>query len=198
MQDEGYIKFHCMWIEKDLPYNEYIDDLNKWRDRLYMQKLIGAYPDGVGYGNISIRLPDLSFLITGTATGSLKKLSDNHYTQVTGYDLSHNQITCKGPIMASSESLSHAIIYDALANANAVVHIHSKPLWKKLVDNVPTTSPEVEYGTPEMANEIKKLIDSTSLKDDKILAMAGHEDGLIAFGKDLAEASNKFLSLTKT
>lgn len=184
-----------MWIEKDLPDIEYISELNKWREILYKQKLIGAYPDGVGYGNLSVRLPDLSFLITGTATGNLNRLTEKHYTQVTGYDLLHNQITCKGPIMASSESLSHTIIYDALAEVNAVVHIHSKTLWKEIIDKVPTTSPEIEYGTPEMAIEIRRLIESTSLNEDKILAMAGHEDGLIAFGKDLAEASSKFLSL---
>ena len=97
--------------------------------------------------------------------------------------------------MASSESLSHAAIYDALEDVYAVVHIHSKVLWKELIDKVPTTAREVEYGTPELANEIRRLIESTSLKDDKILAMAGHEEGLIAFGKDLAEASSKFLSL---
>ena len=195
MHDEGYIKFNCMWIEKDLPNIEYISELNKWRDKLYNQKLIGAYPNGVGYGNISVRLPDLSFLITGTATGNLNELTEKHYTQVTAYDLPLNQITCRGPIMASSESLSHAAIYDALDDVYAVVHIHNKDLWRELIDNVPTTSTEIEYGTPEMANEIRRLIESTSLKEDKILTMAGHEEGLIAFGKDLAEASSKFLSL---
>jgi ribulose-5-phosphate 4-epimerase/fuculose-1-phosphate aldolase len=192
MQEEGYIKFHCMWIEKNLSGDISISDLNYWREKLYQQKLIGAYPNGVGYGNISIRLPDDTFLITGTRTGNFSELTKKHYTIVTGYDITHNQVTCKGPIMASSESLTHAILYELLPEVNAVVHIHNEVKWDNLIDKVPTTSPKVEYGTPEMADEIKRLIDSENLSSDKVLVMAGHKDGLIAFGGDLAAATNNF------
>jgi len=193
MQEEEYIKFHCMWIEKSLPEDISINDLNFWRDKLYRQKLIGAYADGVGYGNISIRLTNNTFLITGTKTGNNTKLTNEHYTIVTGYDLAQNRVNCKGPVMASSESLTHAILYESLPEINAVVHIHSEALWKRQINKVPTTSLQVEYGTPEMALEIKRLIDTERLAGVKILAMAGHKDGLLAFGKDLAEAAHKFL-----
>lgn len=74
-----------------------------------------------------------------------------------------------------------------------MVHIHNKNLWQKLLHNVPTTSPQVAYGTPEMANDITRLLATTNLNDDKILVMAGHQDGLIAFGKDLEQAANILL-----
>ena len=194
MKDEGYIKFNCTWIEEELPNKNIIDELNNWRQKLYDQQLIGAYPDGIGYGNISCRLTGGTFLITGTATGSNKQLTDEHFTRVIHFNIENNSITCQGPIKASSESLTHAIIYKSLPEVNAVVHIHNNVLWQKLLNNVPTTSLQVAYGTPEMANEINRLLATTNLKEDKILVMAGHEDGLIAFGNDLAEAAGKFLA----
>ena len=194
MKDEGYIKFNCTWIEEELPDKNIIDELNTWRQKLFNKQLIGAYADGIGYGNISCRLADDSFLITGTATGNISRLTDRHYTRVSGFDLVNNTITCHGPIKASSESLTHAIIYASLPDVNAVVHIHNHELWQKLLNKVPTTNPQVAYGTPEMAFEISRLLKSTKPSDEKFLVMAGHEDGLISFGSNLAEAAGEFLS----
>jgi len=193
MTDEGYIKFSCTWIEEELSDQSIIDELDHWRQKLYNNQLIGAYPSGIGYGNISQRLTDGSFLITGTATGNIKQLTPKHFTRVIDFDITKNAITCRGPIKASSESLTHAIIYKSLPEVKAVVHIHNNILWRKLLHNVPTTSPQVAYGTPEMANDLTRLLATTNLKEDKILVMAGHEDGLIAFGKDLVEAAGKLL-----
>ena len=195
MTDEGYIKFNCTWIKEELSDQSIIDELNQWRQKLYNNQLIGAYPDGIGYGNISQRLAEGTFLITGTATtGNLKQLTARHYTQVSSFDIANNAITCRGPIKTSSESLTHAIIYKSLPEVNVVVHIHNNILWQELLHNVPTTSPQVAYGTQEMANEIIQLLATTDLKKDKILDMGGHEDGLISFGRDLAEAAGKFLA----
>jgi L-ribulose-5-phosphate 4-epimerase len=193
MTDEGYIKFNCTWIKEELPDKKVIEDLNSWRQKLYNSQLIGAYHDGIGYGNISQRLADGTFLITGSTTGKIKQLTGQHFTRVSDFDIANNTITCHGPIKASSESLTHAIIYQSLPEVNAVVHIHNKKLWQKLLHNVPTTSAQVAYGTSEMANEIRRLLATTNLKEDKTLVMAGHEDGLIAFGNNLKEASAKFL-----
>ena len=193
MKDEGYIKFDCTWIEEVLSDNQLIDELNTWRQKLYNQQLIGAYSDGIGYGNISIRLADNTFLITGTATGNLRQLTDNHYTRVSGFDIANNAITCHGPIMASSESLTHAVIYASLPEVNAVVHIHNNFLWQKLLNKAPTTSYKATYGTPEMAREIERLLKLSKTSKEKVLVMAGHEDGLIAFGSNLAEAAGEFL-----
>jgi L-ribulose-5-phosphate 4-epimerase len=197
MNDEGYIKFDCTWIEQELPDKNIILGLNTWRQKLYNRQLIGAYADGIGYGNISCRLANDTFLISGTATGNIKQLTDVHYNRVISFDNVNNSLTCEGPIKASSESLTHAIIYESLPEVNAVVHIHNNSIWQELLHKVPTTSARVAYGTPEMANEINRLLETSNLKEIKILAMAGHEDGVIAFGEDLTEAAITFLRHTE-
>ena len=58
---------------------------------------------------------------------------------------------------------------------------------------VPTSDNLVPYGTPEMAKEIKRLFEETSLSNEKIMVMGGHEEGIISFGKNLEEAANVLL-----
>jgi ribulose-5-phosphate 4-epimerase/fuculose-1-phosphate aldolase len=195
MKETGVIKFNCNWI-KEAPMNtDLLIDLNLWRDKMFDLGFIGVNEDGIGYGNMSIRYKQNQFIITGTATGKLKNLTNQHYTKVVDYDLKKNSLTALGPIIASSESLTHAVIYEFDKNINAVIHIHNKNLWKKLMNKVPTTNKSVEYGTPAMAEEIIRLFDETNLKNKKILVMAGHEDGIISFGKDLNEAGNLLLNI---
>ena len=149
---------------------------------------IGAYSNGIGFGNISQRLKQNQFIISGSGTGKFEKLTNRHYTKVTGFDIGNNSIIADGPIIPSSESLTHAVIYRYTKDINAIIHIHSIGLWKKLLDIVPTTKKNVEYGTPRMAKEIERLFKETNLFKGKILVMAGHEEGIISFGKNLAEA----------
>ena len=132
-------------------------------------------------------------MISGTATGGLKTLDENHYSMVTEYNLDTNSITCKGPLKASSESLTHAMVYETSSETNAVIHIHHLELWNKLMHQVPTSNENVPYGTPEMGYEIKRLFEESNLKKEKILVMAGHREGIISFGKDLEEAGNILL-----
>ena len=179
--DEGYIKFNCKWIpSNDIPLNK-IAVLNVWRDIMYKKGLIGVYPDGIGFGNISMRCNEKTFLISGTATGGLATLNESHYSLVTGYDLSTNSVTCKGPVKASSESLTHAMIYECSAATHAVIHIHNLNLWNRLIHQVPTSREKIPYGTPEMAHEIKRLFEETALNKEKIIVMGGHPEGIISF-----------------
>jgi L-ribulose-5-phosphate 4-epimerase len=188
--DEGYIKFNCNWIpSNDIPLNK-VAILNVWREIMYKKGLIGVYPDGIGFGNISMRCNEKTFLISGTATGRLATLSESHYSLVTNYNLSTNSVTCAGPLKASSESLTHALIYECSAATNAVIHIHNLNLWNRFIHHVPTSSENIFYGTPEMANEIKRLFDETALSKEKIIVMGGHPEGIISFGKDLEEAGS--------
>ena len=90
--------------------------------------------------------------------------------------------------MPSSESLTHAAIYESDATAGAVVHCHCSRLWAAILNEAPTTSNAVEYGTPEMANEIMQLFKRTDVQRRKIVVMTGHEAGILTFGKDLEEA----------
>lgn len=186
--EEGYIKFRCNWIEGECDSQERISKINVVRDKLYSLGLIGAYPDGIGFGNISIRGSDLEFLITGSATGGIEHLDQNHFSLVTEYDIRKNSLTCIGPVKASSESLTHAMIYECSLETNAVIHVHSADLWKKLMNKVPTTSADAAYGTVEMADAIRKLFDDKDVVREKIIVMGGHPEGILAFGKGLEEA----------
>jgi L-ribulose-5-phosphate 4-epimerase len=190
---EGYIKFNCHWIKAGPVSQDYIRKINVWRDKLYALGLIGVNEDGIGFGNISMRYKGDTFVITGSATGGFKQLNENHFTLVTGYDLEQNSLECKGPIKASSESLTHAALYESATEVQAVIHVHNLEMWEKLINKVPTTRTDAEYGTPEMAREIKRLFTETGVKNEKILVMGGHEEGIIAFGKAMDEAGKTLL-----
>lgn len=186
--DEGYIKFNCHWIKASPCSTLNIDEINSWRDRLYDNGFIGAYSNGIGFGNVSIKSDNNTFIITGSETGILEKLNEDHYAVVNAYDFTQNSLTCTGPIKASSESLTHAAIYENSPETQAVIHIHNLKMWEKYIDKEPTTRSNVSYGTPEMVNEVKRLFKETDVATKKYIVMAGHTEGIIAFGKSLDEA----------
>ena len=190
--DEGYIKFNCEWINQPLAVKVPLE-LKVWRDKMHELKQIGHYTEiNIGYGNISVKTPD-GIIISGTQTGDIYPIQDEHFTLVTHYDINNNSVVCKGPIKASSESMTHAAIYEIDSSIKAIIHIHNKELWLKLMGKVPTTKSDVPYGTPEMANEIFRLFKETSVSQDKIIVMAGHDEGIIVFGNDLEEAGKTIL-----
>ncbi|MGL5080330.1 MAG: class II aldolase/adducin family protein [Microcoleaceae cyanobacterium] len=192
--DEGVIKFECDWIVAEPPQTELLQNLMDWRDRLRQLELIGVDHQGIGFGNLSLRLhPSQQFIITGTQTGHLLKLEPQHYTTVTEFSLATHALTCAGPIKASSESLTHAAIYACQPAIQAIVHVHQAQLWQQLKFKVPTTRAEVPYGTPQMATEMFRLFQTEALAVQSILVMAGHQDGLITFGPTLDEAGEVLL-----
>jgi hypothetical protein len=192
---EGYIKFNCLQREENSNLSdEKFLQLNNWRNKLYQLGLIGCYPGGIGYGNISIRDGE-GFIITGSATGCRDQLMKEDYVLVNHYDFSRNEIHCTGRIRASAESLTHAAVYEGRPEAMAVIHIHNHDLWERYRGIMPTSPYTVEYGTPEIALAVKALCLDKSIKASEVIIMGGHEDGIIAFGNDLDVAGNKILGL---
>jgi hypothetical protein len=190
--EKGYVQFRSDWQAAPPPAGPLVDALIGWRQRLYRLGLIGVYPDGIGFGNISARLPAGTFLISGTATGKLEALGPEHFTEVTDCDFAANWLRCRGPAQASSESLSHAAVYRAAPATSAVIHVHHLGLWQQLYGNTPTTDPRAEAGTPEMAHAIEEL-----LRGDVagLFVMGGHREGLIAFGESLDTAGSRLLEV---
>ncbi|TKG93410.1 class II aldolase/adducin family protein [Puteibacter caeruleilacunae] len=187
--DEGYIKFTCQrdHSELDLP-NNFLVDLNIWRSKLKENNLIGETPEGIGFGNISLRSEE-QFYITGSATGGITLLGSEHIALVTNWNYSKNTLNCTGFIDASSESLSHAAVYEANSTCKAVIHVHHKRMWNKFLNKMATTPASAKFGTPELALAIHKII-STNKHVDNILFTAGHEDGVIAWGESLQDVYN--------
>jgi L-ribulose-5-phosphate 4-epimerase len=194
---EGYIKFNCSFekVNIDIP-GELFVPLNFWRNFLRAKGWIGSYPDGIGFGNISIRiLGSDSFYITGSATGDLTDLETKHYALVDKCDPGSNTIWCKGLIRASAESMSHYMIYKTIPGVVAVVHIHNRPLWDKFLGVLPTTVKEVSYGTPEMAYELERILRLTEMQFKKVLVMGGHEEGIISYGISAEDAVKAIIEL---
>jgi ribulose-5-phosphate 4-epimerase/fuculose-1-phosphate aldolase len=194
MIGEGYIKFNCERINENIsiPVNIFTS-LSKWREKMFELDFIGVYSNGIGYGNISVRADANSFYISGTATGSLPMLEEKHYALVNSWSVATNSLQCNGKINASAESLSHAVIYESLPDVGAVIHVHHKGMWDKYLNLLLTTSPDILYGTPEMAMEIKNIARNIKPEQDNILIMGGHEEGIITWGNTLDDAGEIIL-----
>lgn len=189
MIDEGYIKFDAHWAHKPALPVEWVEPLNAFRQKLYEQGLIGAYPNGIGFGNISCRCGQSDqFIISGSKTGNLSLLDERHYALVTEVEADKNRLKCEGPIVASSESMSHAVIYEECPEAQAVIHIHNLGMWQRLMHKVPTTAADAPYGSPEMVKSIRQLLHRTDLRRQRIFVMEGHEEGVFTFGDSLGAA----------
>jgi len=193
---EGYIKFQCKWEQEEIQIPEELFRTLKWsRSQLYELGLIGMYPDGIGFGNISVRADGCTFVITGSATGQFNRLSQSHYSLVSTFNFSNNSISCKGLTKASAESLTHAAVFEALPEVGAVVHVHCLWLWEKLLNDYPTTSEKIEYGTPEMALAVQSLAAEMGMRDEKVIIMGGHREGILAFGRTLEKATAQIINI---
>lgn len=193
VHDEGVIKFECIWHRADAPPSAAIASLNAWRGRAFELGLVGVTPDGIGYGNLSARIDDtLSFWVTGSATGGLRALGPEHFTRVIESDPELNRVVCEGPIRASSESMTHAVLYSLRPEIRAVIHVHSAELWRRLLGRVPTTDRGIAYGTPAMSRAVAEIVRTS---DPGVIAMGGHEDGLVVYGASLDAAGDRLLAV---
>ena len=184
-----YVKFTCEQAAAEITPFDGLAELNAYRRKLLQLRLIGVDVDGVGFGNLSIRDGATNnFYITGSATGGKPELTLADCARVMAYDFRKNWLRYEGSAIPSSESLTHAAVYESDAQAGSVIHCHDSRLWAALLNHAPTSSKAVDYGTPEMASEVRRLFNVTDVQNRKILVMAGHEGGIVAFGKDLEEA----------
>jgi ribulose-5-phosphate 4-epimerase/fuculose-1-phosphate aldolase len=198
--DEGYIKYQSFWTRAPIPNAAAAEELDTWRRPLFDAGLIGQYEEyGIGFGNISIRCGGPGeFLISGTQTGHIAKTDKTHYSLVTSWSVHGNRVCCAGPVQASSEAMTHAAIYQLDLKIGAIVHVHSAALWRHYLGKLPTTNAEVAYGTPQMANEFRRLYRDTEFRKTRLAVMAGHEEGLLSFGTTLEEAATRVLELEAT
>lgn len=184
-----YVKFTYERAVSELAPFAGVVELNACRQKLLERRLIGVDSSGTSFGNISIRDGVTSnFHITGSGTGGIQELMLSDCAKVVAYDFEGNWLRYEGSTIPSSESLTHAAIYKADARAAAVIHCHDSALWAALLNEAPTTSNAVAYGTPEMAYETMRLFRVTDVQTRKILVMAGHKGGIVVFGGNLEEA----------
>jgi ribulose-5-phosphate 4-epimerase/fuculose-1-phosphate aldolase len=207
MIDEGVVKFEAAHTDAPLCARTYGDlacRLSAWREILVKVGLVGqdaALYGGAGFGNVSGRVGAPSsprgqrpFLVSGTQTGGLSCAGLSTFCVVTAWDQANNRVVSHGPVRPSSESMTHGAIYDLGAHIRFVLHGHSPALWRRArALGLPVTADGVAYGTPGMAREVQRLYRETRLADQGVLAMGGHEDGVVVFGRTLEEAGERIV-----
>ena len=169
-----YVKFTYQRARPDIAPFEALAELNACRRKLLEQRLIGVDSNGVGFGNLSVRDGvSGNFYITGSATGGLPELTPTDCVRVVAYDFARNWLRYEGAAIPSSESLTHAAIYESDPTVSAVIHCHDSVLWRTRLDRVPTTSKAIAYGTPEMAYKIMRLFTVSDVRSREILRHGG-------------------------
>lgn len=184
--DDGVIKYNSHRREGVITFTEQLAELNQARTTLFDLGLIGAYPNGVGYGNLSARTTGNRFLITASGTGADRTLRAAQYCLVESFSAESNSVCSVGGLDASSESLTHGAIYACAPAVKCVMHVHSGYLFDLLLkqNTVPSTSKDIPYGTPAMAHSVTQLV-AEHQRLPVLFVMAGHEDGLVAYGRDI-------------
>jgi ribulose-5-phosphate 4-epimerase/fuculose-1-phosphate aldolase len=189
---EGYTRFGIQHQKGAPPAGT--AELDALRTRLHDLGLVGQNQEGYGVGNVSIRVGGDQFIITGTQTGKPRQLGEMGYTLVTDYSLAENRVACLGPVAASSETLSHGAIYLADPKVGSVLHVHSSRMWEyMLAGDYLSTAVQNECGTVALAQEIAKLAPKPTMHPG-LMVLAGHQDGILAFGGSLDQAADRLLS----
>lgn len=200
---EGVIRFRLEFTEARPQAADTLFELNAWRKVLRMVGLVGqdaARYGGLGYGNLSLRLPAETrpegqprFVITGSQTGRYADLGPEHFAVVVAWDIGENLVVARGPIQPSSETMTHAAIYGADEGIRCVMHAHSPDIWGQAHElGIPTTSAAATYGTPAMAREVERVVHAAPTR--RIVAMEGHEDGVLAWGASVEAAGITLLT----
>lgn len=169
-------------------------ELAAWRSILYQLGLLGQSQDlyeGYAYGNLSLRTSTSEdFVITASQTSGEAHLHPEHLVHVTHCNLSRFWIEARGTEPPSSESVTHAMIYQADQRMRCVFHVHSQTIWQsRSVLKLPQTGVDVPYGSMAMVEAVDELM-QTQQSRPLVFATAGHEDGVFACGHTPRECGN--------
>lgn len=193
--DDGYIKYTSERCDGSVVWSDDLEALNRSRTELFDLGLIGVYANGIGFGNLSVRTDEDQFVITGSATGAIRVLQREHFSLVESFSLERNTVRSRGPLHASSESMTHGAIYQDNQAVHCVIHVHSRLLFDRLLrQGFPATPVDVPYGTPAMAYAVQRLVRAQPGLP-VVFVMAGHDEGIIAYGADVQSVHAQLLGL---
>lgn len=207
MSTEGVVQYSFELVPSSPSTEWEARQIGRWRQELFARDVIGCDLSRYGacYGNVSIRTGEFAaapgrreFLVSCTQTGGLDHQPPATLCRVLAYDHERNHVRAQGPCPPSSETMTHGAIYDSSLDIRAIVHGHDPTLWSYLLaQGCPRTPPDVDYGTPAMARWAKKVVRAAMARPWRhpgILAMAGHQDGVVAWGPTAKQATERFLS----
>jgi hypothetical protein len=203
---EGVLRFHAEHAHEPLPPSgvEAARRLSGWRRVLRALGVLGQQParyGGYGFGNLSVRLAPFPtppgrrrFLVSGTQTAGLAEAAAAAFALVERYDFGGNRVASRGLVLPSSEALTHGALYDLSSEIRAVFHVHAPELWRRAAElGLAVTSPDAAEGTVALAVEVARLRPAWVLAAAGLVAMGGHEDGILAFGRDADEAGERLI-----
>lgn len=170
--------------------------LRGWRSVLRRLDLVGQDParyEGLSFGNLSQRdreRPE-QFVITASQTAGFPELEDADLVRVTHCNTSRFWVDALGHQPPSSETLTHAMIYQAEASVGCVFHVHSPDIWLQADElDLPGTEVDVPYGSPAMAGAVAELL--ARHRAPVAFVTRGHRDGVFACA-DSAETAGAVL-----
>ncbi len=170
---------------KEISFPQEIEELLEFGNTLKQCKLIGKTDELTGYGNISFRdRQSGDFFISASKSGIDDTYVSSHFSRIVTWDAETNFVESEGRMPASSETLSHLAVYEAVKKANYVVHVHSEIYWNKYLHHELTSNLEIEYGTKEMYFEVKRLLEGNV--DAGTLIMGGHMDGILFWAEKIS------------
>ncbi len=158
-----------------------------WRSILRRIGLLGQRADrygGLGYGNLSVRDPERprEFVVTASQTSGFTALETDGLCRIRDFDLGRFRVSAIGARPPSSESLSHAMIYDADPEVGWVFHVHSPEIRRRAAAlELPVTAADVAYGSPAMASAVTDVLAANGERPLAFVTL-GHEDGVFACG----------------
>ncbi len=202
-EQEGVIKYQLNYQPQAVLTAEDVIELTSWRQVMLQLGMLGQTPtryDNYGFGNISQRfgsgIGDSSqFVISGTQTGGISKMMAADYALVTQCQPEQNRIVAMGETKPSSEAMTHGQLYQLSDDIHFIIHAHCPAVWQQASTlNLPQTRAEVPYGTVAMADEVARLFSNTDVLQQGIFSMAGHEDGVVAFGRSAGQAAQHLIS----
>lgn len=171
-------KFRTTFTQRDPPADERIPELVQWCRRFAELGLASE-----GAGNLSFRSAS-GFIVSRTAA-DLASIEPEEFVEVIRTDPAKREVTASGAHEPSSESLTHAAIYGARPDVNAVFHGHSDELLGAATRlGLPLTEREHPYGTPELAAEVV-----TMLRGHLLLVIRNH--GALFLGRTMRESGRR-------
>ncbi len=192
--DNNPIKFKLTLKRAPAPEQIQVISLEKWRALFYRLGLVGEYPnEQIGYGNLSSRILQKTFIITGSQTGHLAHLQPHHYTKVMNCDLKRGLVEAEGLIPPSSESLTHFGIYQANSSIQSILHVHNLKLWAELErQGIDVLDESLRYGSQQMAEHLLLLLKN---KTNGVMLIKNPNRGIISYGPSVEEAGRNILDV---
>jgi len=187
---EGAIRFRYRLAppgDRDRLARDAFARLRAWRQILKRLQLVGRHArryDGYGYGNMSVRDPDdpMRFYVTASQTSGAATLRAADLVRVDRCDVDRFEVDAVGDRAPSSESITHGMVYAADPAIAWIMHAHAPAIWRAAEClGLPTTAPDVEYGSRAMAIAVDALL-ARERSRPLLFATLGHEDGVFACG----------------